>query len=254
MKMFGGKSGFRWYKKAAALLLGVAVAGAGMAEAHPIRTPEGNMPVVHWAVVVSTPGQMGYIGELGAKILGSVSSQEAGTYALYGCIDKDDADTMRLLEIYESNEAYRIHGSSEAFQKYRAARYPVLKELKILEVNGIVLEQKAEGTGTFAILRRYEANPKSLAEFQELTAAEARRAVRDDDGVLGMYITAEQPRPDIFHTMELFSDEAAYKAYVNSSHYKNWQNRTNSMITKAATIENRTANIPLSKKGLQISK
>lgn len=78
------------------------------------------MPMVHWAVVESTPGGMTAMGRIAQETVGPQSAREAGTYALYGGVDAQNPDVMRLLEIYESYEAYRIHSTSEAFQAYRA--------------------------------------------------------------------------------------------------------------------------------------
>ena len=45
-------------KKIAVLLVGgVAMMATSAGAAHPIRTPEGNLPMIHWAVVESTPGE-----------------------------------------------------------------------------------------------------------------------------------------------------------------------------------------------------
>ena len=64
------------------------------------------------------------------------TASESGTYALYGAIEKNNPNVMRLLEIYANDEAYRIHSTSAAFQQYRAERLPYLAGLKILPVNG----------------------------------------------------------------------------------------------------------------------
>ena len=136
------------------------------AYAHSIRTPEGNMPMVHWAVLESTPGNLSAMGAIGAKTVGPQSEKESGTYALYGGVDVRNPDLMRLLEIYESYEAYRIHSTSEAFQEYRAARLPMLKNLRILEVNGIALEQKDSGVATVVFMNRFEVMPEQLAEYR----------------------------------------------------------------------------------------
>ena len=111
------------------------------------------------------------MGAIGAKTVGPQTAKEAGTYALYGAIDVKNHDLMRLLEIYESYKAYRIHSTSEAFQEYRAARLPMLKSLRIMEANGIALEQKDSGTATVAYMHRYEVEPEKLAEYQHLATA-----------------------------------------------------------------------------------
>ncbi len=239
------------WKKSLLLCLGGVLMAGSIVSAHPIRTPEGNMPMVHWAVLESTPGNMQAMGAIGAKTVGPQTAREAGTYALYGGIDVKNHDLMRLLEIYESYEAYRIHSTSEAFQEYRAARLPMLKNLRIMEANGIALEQKDSGTATVVYMHRYEVAPEKLAEYQHLAKAEAVRAVREDAGVMGMFVTAEHDNPNIIHTMELYRDKAAYEHYQQSAKAKEFQSKTAAMFIKAHTVENLPANITLSQKGLQ---
>lgn len=173
------------------LILGVIIMLTATANAKSIRTPEGNMPRVQWAVVESTEGTMSQIIDIGARVLASTSAKEKGTYALYGVIEKNNPNLMRLLEIYESDEAYRIHSTSPAFQQYRAERLPFLAGLKLLPVNGIVLEQKNNGVGTVVKTNRFEIAPINLAKFQQIISDEAVRAVREDVGVMGAFVTAE---------------------------------------------------------------
>lgn len=231
---------------AAAVLLMISSA----AKAQPIRTPEGNMPLVRWAVVESTPGDMVKMEETAARTVAPAAAGEAGTYAIYGAVDAENPDVMRLLEIYESYEAYRIHCAGEAFQEYRAERFPILKRLKLLEVNGIALEQKPEGVGSFVLICRYEVRPERLAEYQRLAKAEAVRAVRDDAGVMGIFITAERDAPNVIRTMEIYRDEASYQKYVESEAYGVYLRGLSSIFSAAMGIANKPAHIVLSPKGL----
>ena len=221
------------------------------ASARSVRTPEGNMPMVHWAILESTPGNMKAMGEIAAKTVGPQAAQEAGTYMLYGGVDESNRDVMRLLEIYEGYEAYRIHSTSEAFQDYRAARFPILKSLRILEVNGIVLEQKEEGVATVVVMRRYEVAPEKLWDYQRLAKSEAVRAVDEDEGVMGIFVTAEHDNPNIIHTMELYRDQEARERYMESESYRAFSEKATPMFLDARTIENLPANITLSAKGLK---
>ena len=239
------------WKKSLIFCLGGFLMGSSLANAYSIRTPEGNMPMVHWAVLESTPGNLEAMGAIGAKTVGPQSAKESGTYALYGGIDVNNRDLMRLLEIYESYEAYRIHSTSEAFQEYRAARFPLLKNLRILEVNGIALEQKDRGTATVVLMNRYEVKPEKLAEYQHLATAEAIRAVNDEDGVMGMFVTAEHDRPNIIHTMQLYRDKAAYERYTASGKCKELQNKVSVMFLNARMIENLPASISMGTKGIR---
>ena len=235
-------------KKIFLLTLGVIFMLAASAGAKSIRTPEGNMPRVQWAVVESTSGTMPQIIELGAKILAPTTAKESGTYALYGAIEKNNPNVMRLLEIYESDEAYRIHSTSAAFQQYRAERLPILSGLKLLPVNGIVLEQKNHGVGTFVQTNRFEISPENLAAFQKIISDEYIRAVREDSDVLGAFVTAERPRPNFLHTMMIFVDETAAQKYFSSNAYKNFRKQVELLIKDELTIDYAPTKIVLSEK------
>ena len=52
----------------AVVLLGVILLSSSIANARSIRTPEGNMPLVHWAVVEAIEGNMQKIIDIGARV------------------------------------------------------------------------------------------------------------------------------------------------------------------------------------------
>ena len=229
-------------------ILGVILMLTANVSAKSIRTPEGNMPRVQWAVVESAEGQMSRILEMGARILAPTTAKEAGTYALYGAIEKNNPNLLRLIEIYASDEAYRIHSTSEAFQQYRAERLPILAGLKLLPVNGIVLEQKNSGVGTVLQTKSFEIEQINLATFQKIISDEAIRAINEDSGVMGAFVTAEQPRPNFLHTMIIFSDNAACEGYFSSKEYKNLRRQLKSLIKTEKIIEYAPTKINLSEK------
>ena len=235
-------------RKILLLTLGVILMFQATASAKSIRTPAGNMPRVQWAFVESAAGTMSQMIEIGARVLAPTTAKEAGTYALYGVIERDNPNLMRLLEIYESDEAYRIHSTSPAFQQYRAERLPILAGLKLLPVNGIVLEQKNKGVGTVVKTYRFEIVPADLAKFQQIISDEAVRAVREDSGVMGAFVTAEQPRPNVLHTMIIFSDENAAQKYFASSAYKNYRRQVELLIQTEQVIDYQPTKITLSGK------
>lgn len=228
-------------------ILGVILMLTATASAKSIRTFDGNMPRVQWAVVESTAGNMESMLEVGAKLAPTVAKED-GTYALYGAIEKNNPNLLRLLEMYASDEAYRIHSTSPAFQKYRAERLPILAGLKILPVNAIALEQKSSGVGTIVQTCDFEIPAANLAAFQELIAAEAVRAVRDDAGVAGAFVTAEQDRPNFLHTMIIFRDATTSRQYFASKEYKAFRQQVTPLIGKENKIDYAPTKITLSEK------
>ena len=84
----------------ALVLAGCFMMTAQVTEAKAITTPDGGMPLVHWAVLQSKPGTMSEMMGMAARNVASLAAKETGTYALYGSLDKQNPNVMRLLEIY----------------------------------------------------------------------------------------------------------------------------------------------------------
>ena len=102
------------------------------------------MPMVHWAVVESTPGGMTAMGRIAQETVGPQSAREAGTYALYGGVDAQNPDVMRLLEIYRDREAFEKYQTSEACQTYMMEVMPMFSMTHMVEnmPGNIVLSDK----------------------------------------------------------------------------------------------------------------
>ena len=219
--------------------------------AYPVFAPKGHNLKVHWAVVQSKEGKMDEISAIGARTVAKYTPDEKGTYSLYGAIAKENANIMRLLEIYEDEDAYQVHRSSEGFKKYIEERAPILEKLIILPVDPIVLEQKAEGKGNFVSMTIVEIKPEKLEDFKALIKTEMKRAVAEEAGVLGLFATAEQDdKGNRFHTMEIFTDEVAHEKYLGSKEYQEYRKKADEMLSFRQVFENYPANITLSAKGL----
>jgi len=216
----------------------------------PIQTPEGKMPLVHWAVVESTEGNMPQILSLGAKDVAPIAAKESGTYALYGGIDKENPNLLRILEIYEDENAYQIHRSSAGFKQYQADRADVLSKLMLLEVDPIVLEQKVAGTGSTVYMNLITVKNDKLEEYNALITKEMKRAVKEDEGVLGLFATAEKDHPERIHTMGIYIDQAAYERYISSENYKTFCEAVKNMEQISHSVENQPTQIVLNNKGL----
>ena len=135
------------------------------------------------------------------------------------------------------------------FQKYRAERFQFLKNLRLLPVNGIVLEQKDGEVGKFVVTTKFEVKAENLIEFQNLMSDEYFRAVEKNSDVVGMFLTAEKENPNIFHTMNIFKDENSYKNYLNSAENKNLREKIKNMILSEKNIEYLPTKISMTGKG-----
>ena len=93
----------------------------------------------------------------------------------------------------------------------------------------------------FTCLRKSSSGEKKISD-------EAVRAVREEVGVMGAFVTAEQPRPNFLHTMIIFSDAAAAQKYFSSRAYKNFRGQVDSLIDVEQVIDYQPTKIILSEK------
>lgn len=222
--------------------------------AHTVFSPEGKNMKIHWAVLESKPGKMSDMAAISVRTVAKATPNESGTYSLYGAIDAANHDIMRLLELYEDEDAYTVHTSSEGFKAFVEERKPILESVKFLPVDAVVLEQKKEGKAKTIILSLIEVKNDNLEEFKSLITQEMTRAVADVPGVMGMFATSEKgERKNFIHTMEIYADDEAQKAYTNSSEYKSFRKKADVMTESRKDFPSEPANITLSAKGLHLN-
>ena len=227
---------------------------AGASFAYPVFAPEGKNLKVHWAVLEAKQGKMSEMAAISARTVAKFTPHESGSYSLYGGIDKDNPDLMRILEIYEDEAAYQVHRDSEGFKAFISEREPILEGLKILPVDPVILEQKESGVGKCVYMTLVEVKPECLNEFKALITREMTRAIAQESGVLGLFATSEQgARNNFIHTLEIYTDEISRTKYLASSGYKSYREEADKFIVSRKAFENSPANIVLSKKGLHLN-
>lgn len=89
------------------------------------------------------------------------------------------------------------------------------------------------------IIRIYELTVLSeyLAEFHELGANNIRQSVENEDGVLAMYVLADDKNANKIYVFEAYANQSAYEAHINSAHFKEWQSKTKHMMSDKKMIE-----------------
>ena len=91
-----------------------------------------------------------------------------------------------------------------------------------------------------------EIDPAQLAIYKTIVKEEMETSVRVEPGVLAIYCVAEQDNPARLRFFEIYADENAYKAHLESPHFKKYVSATRHMIKSRKLIE--TVPIQLSAK------
>jgi len=74
--------------------------------------------------------------------------------------------------------------------------------------------------GPLVIIAEFEVKPGKLAAFLELAEVDARRSVADEPGCRQFTVTVDREPPDRVVLFEVYDDEAAFDAHLETPHLK----------------------------------
>jgi len=123
-----------WYKAV------VVVLGLGSIIAVGAETMK--QPLVRIAELEIDPSQLpAYEDALKEEIATSIRV-EPGVLKLFAVSVKDQPSQVRILEVYKDQEAYESHLQTPHFKKYKAETHGMVKSLKLIETQPILLGGK----------------------------------------------------------------------------------------------------------------
>ncbi|WP_373926514.1 putative quinol monooxygenase [Paludisphaera borealis] len=82
-----------------------------------------------------------------------------------------------------------------------------------------------------------EIDPARLESYKAAVKEEMETSVRVEPGVLAIYAVAEKHNPSKLRFFEMYADEAAYTAHIESAHFKKYVTTTQIMITSRRLID-----------------
>lgn len=90
---------------------------------------------------------------------------------------------------------------------------------------------------TVVRIAELEIDPAHLEAYAAAVKEEMEISVRVEPGVIAIYSVAEKDSPNRLRFFEIYADEEAYKAHINSPHFKKYFETTKSMIKSRKLIE-----------------
>jgi 4-carboxymuconolactone decarboxylase len=88
----------------------------------------------------------------------------------------------------------------------------------------------AEDTMQVVQLARLEIDPAQLDAYKAALKEEVETALRVEPGVLSLYATAEKENPTHITLVEVYADEEAYKAHLQTPHFLKYKTGTKDMV------------------------
>jgi quinol monooxygenase YgiN len=96
-------------------------------------------PIVRIAELEIDPGQLATYRDVLKEEIASSIRVEPGVLKLYAVSVKDQPNQIRILEVYRDQAAYESHLQTPHFKKYKAATQGMVKSLKLMETEPILL-------------------------------------------------------------------------------------------------------------------
>lgn len=79
-------------------------------------------------------------------------------------------------------------------------------------------------------LAELEVDPAQLQSYKAAAKEQIETAIRVEPGVLALYSVADKNNPSHVRVFELYSDIDAYKAHLETAHFKKYKIATEAMV------------------------
>lgn len=70
-------------------------------------------------------------------------------------------------------------------------------------------------------------------------------------GLQALLATTETARPNVFHLLELYADDTAYRAHIDGPYFQKYNKAVQTMVTNKVLIVNKPQAVTLSGKNLK---
>ncbi len=200
-------------------------------------------PFVRWAIYTAADGKTAELTETVNNYNNAVR-QSKGVLAVYGGTDENGV--MRFLEIYKDEATCAALQSNTGLNEKRKAIARLASTNKIMAADAFLLQSKVTGIADKPRMARLVIDPQQLDEYKKVLAKEMRASVANEPGVLALLATTETANPNIFHLLELYADDEAYKAHIAGKYFQEYNKAVQNMVTDKTLIINEPQNIALS--------
>ena len=81
-------------------------------------------------------------------------------------------------------------------------------------------------------IAKIQVDPAQLEKYNAALKEQMTTAVRVEPGVLTYYAVADKTNPSHITILEIYADTAAYKAHIETAHFKKYKATVEHMVTK----------------------
>jgi quinol monooxygenase YgiN len=89
----------------------------------------------------------------------------------------------------------------------------------------------------FVRIAELEVDAAHLERFKAAATEQIAAAVRVEPGVLALYAVSVRENPALIRVFEIYADEAAYRAHLETPHFKRFREATNDIVKSRKLID-----------------
>jgi quinol monooxygenase YgiN len=86
-------------------------------------------------------------------------------------------------------------------------------------------------------LAKIQVDPAQLESYKVALKEGIKTAVRVEPGVLTYYAVADKDNPAHITILEIYADSAAYKAHIETTHFKKYKNTVKDMVKSLELVD-----------------
>lgn len=212
-------------------------------QALPVSAAAASQPFVRWSVYSAAAGNEAALSEAVAAFNAALQNT-SGVLAVYG--GEDEKGVMRYLEIYTDEEAFNAAQQDAALQAALKNMQSLASVYKVMPADAFNFKSKTAGTADKARMAMLVIDPAQLDSYKQILAEEVSASVANEPGVLALLATTETARPNVFHLLELYADDEAYKAHIAGPYFQKYNQAVQNMVTDKVLIVNKAQAVTLS--------
>ena len=100
---------------------------------------------------------------------------------------------------------------------------------------GLALAEEIQGR--YVRLAEVEIDPAQLESYKAAVKEEIETSVRVEPGVLALYAVSEKDNPAHIIVFEMYTEADAYKAHLETPHFKKYKATTQKMVKSLKLVE-----------------
>ena len=204
-------------------------------QALPVNAAAAAQPFVRWSVYSAAASNENTLRAAVAALNTALQNSE-GVLAVYGGEDEN---------------AFNAAQNSTNVKTAAAQALKLAQVHKTLAADAFNLQSKTSGTADKARMAMLVIDPAQLDAYKKVLAKEMQSAVTNEEGVLALLATTETARPNVFHLLELYADDTAYRAHIDGPYFQEYNKAVQTMVTDKVLIVNKPQAVTLSGKNLK---